>query len=48
MSAIDKEYVENGKGEIFETSQRSDGDGGWGRTLGERNLVNYRQTCMMQ
>ena len=32
------------KGEIFETSQRSDGNGGWSRPLGKRKLVSYRQT----
>lgn len=40
--ALQKEYVENSKGEKFETAQRSDGDGGY--SLSPDNVIEYYQT----
>ena len=42
--AIQREYVETSDGKIFETSQRSDGDGGYGVPKGENKIVDYHQT----
>ena len=44
MIALNKEYVETSDGKKFETSQRSDGDGGYGVHDGERKIINYHQT----
>lgn len=42
--AIQGEYVETSDGKKFETSQRSDGDGGYGVPAGENKIVDYHQT----
>lgn len=45
MIALQKEYVENSKGKKFETSGRSDGDGGYGLPADEpETIINYHQT----
>ena len=41
---LQKEYVENSNGKRFETSQRSDGDGGCTIPSGETKIVDYHQT----
>lgn len=42
--AFNKEYVETSDGKRFETSKRSDGDGGYGVTHGQEMILNYHQT----
>ena len=42
--ALQNEYVETSDGKKFETSQRSDGDGGYGIPSNENIIVNYHQT----
>lgn len=42
--AIQKEYVENENKEKFETSMRSDGDGGYSIPENENKIVEYHQT----
>lgn len=42
--ALQKEYVETSDGKKFETSQRSDGDGGYSLPDGENKIINYHQT----
>ena len=44
MMALQKEYVETSDGKKFETSQRSDGDGGYGVPEGEQKIIDYHQT----
>lgn len=44
MIALQKEYVETSDGKRFETSNRSDGDGGYSLPQGENKIVNYTQT----
>lgn len=44
MIALQKEYVETSDGKKFETSQRSDGDGGYGVLEGEHKIIDYHQT----
>lgn len=41
---LQKEYVETSDGKKFETSQRSDGDGGYGIPKDEEKIINYSQT----
>ena len=42
--ALGNEYVENSEGKRFETSQRSDGDGGYSLASEPNLIVNYSQT----
>lgn len=42
--ALQKEYVETSDGKRFETSQRSDGDGGYSIPSDENIIMNYHQT----
>ncbi|MBO4292986.1 MAG: DUF4179 domain-containing protein [Clostridia bacterium] len=44
MIALQKEYVENSNGKRFETSQRSDGDGGYSSNSDDNKITNYHQT----
>ena len=44
MIALQKEYVENSNGKKFETSKRSDGDGGYSLDHNKEVITNYTQT----
>lgn len=42
--AFNREYVETSDGKRFETSQKSDGDGGYTVAQGQEMIIDYRQT----
>lgn len=44
MIALQKEYVKTSNGKKYETSKRSDGDGGYGVIHDENKITNYHQT----
>lgn len=44
MIALQKEYVEISNGKRFETSQRSDGDGGYSLNSDDKKITDYHQT----